>query len=88
MRSGRRARDERLLANYLDVSQNLIEAIVESDRTRKDHVADGVLTCGNGLVCSGAVISTAGVCRLTMKRGSDNFRASLVRGIMKVCTGD
>ena len=74
---------KQLLANYKDVPQNLIEAIVDSNRTRKDHVADEVLTRVNALVYSGVVAPTVGVYRLTMKSGSDNFRASSVQGIMK-----
>ena len=74
---------KQLLANYRDVPQNLIEAIVDSNRTRKDHVADEVLTRVNELVYSGVTAPTVGVYRLTMKSGSDNFRASSVQGIMK-----
>lgn len=74
---------KQLLANYKDVPQNLIEAIVDSNRTRKDHVADEVLTRVNGLVYAGVPAPTVGVYRLTMKSGSDNFRASSVQGIMK-----
>ena len=74
---------KQLLANYNDVPQNLIEAIVDSNRTRKDHVADEVLTRVNGLVYSGVAAPVVGVYRLTMKSGSDNFRASSVQGIMK-----
>lgn len=74
---------KQLLANYKDVPQNLIEAIVDSNRTRKDHVADEVLTRVNELVYSGVAAPTVGVYRLTMKSGSDNFRASSVQGIMK-----
>lgn len=74
---------KQLLANYADVPQNLVEAIVESNRTRKDHVADEVLRRVNELVYSGVPAPTVGVYRLTMKSGSDNFRASSVQGIMK-----
>ena len=74
---------KQLLANYGDVPQNLIEAIVESNRTRKDFVADEVLKRVNGLVYSGVEAPVVGVYRLTMKTGSDNFRASSVQGIMK-----
>ena len=74
---------KQLLANYRDVPQNLISAIVESNRTRKDHVADEVLRRVNGLVYSGTARPVVGVYRLTMKSGSDNFRASSVQGIMK-----
>lgn len=74
---------KQLLANYGDVPQNLIEAIVESNRTRKDFVADEVLKRVNELVYSGVEAPVVGVYRLTMKTGSDNFRASSVQGIMK-----
>ncbi len=74
---------KQLLANYRDVPENLISAIVESNRTRKDHVADEVLRRVNGLVYSGTPAPVVGVYRLTMKSGSDNFRASSVQGIMK-----
>lgn len=74
---------KQLLANYRDVPQNLVGAIVDSNRTRKDHVADEVLTRVNELVYSGVAAPTVGVYRLTMKSGSDNFRASSVQGIMK-----
>ncbi|MDM8246394.1 nucleotide sugar dehydrogenase [Collinsella tanakaei] len=74
---------KQLLANYRDVPQSLISAIVESNRTRKDHVADEVLRRVNDLVYRGVPAPTVGVYRLTMKSGSDNFRASSVQGIMK-----
>ncbi len=74
---------KQLLANYRDVPQSLISAIVESNRTRKDHVADEVLRRVNDLVYAGVPAPTVGVYRLTMKSGSDNFRASSVQGIMK-----
>lgn len=74
---------KQLLANYEDVPQNLIEAIVESNRTRKDHVADEILRRVNSLVYSGVPAPVVGVYRLTMKTGSDNFRASSIQGIMK-----
>lgn len=74
---------KQLLANYRDVPQNLIEAIVDSNRTRKDHIADEVLRRVNELVYGEGTAPTVGVYRLTMKSGSDNFRASSVQGIMK-----
>ena len=74
---------KQLLANYKDVPQSLIGAIVDSNRTRKDHVADEVLRRVGELVYSGVPAPVVGVYRLTMKSGSDNFRASSVQGIMK-----
>ncbi len=65
---------KQLLANYRDVPQNLIHAIVESNRTRKDFIADSILKRTPRVV---------GIYRLIMKAGSDNFRASSVQGIMK-----
>ncbi|MDR0673212.1 MAG: nucleotide sugar dehydrogenase [Zoogloeaceae bacterium] len=65
---------KQLLANYRDVPQNLIRAIVESNRTRKDFIADDILRRQPEVV---------GVYRLIMKAGSDNFRASSIQGIMK-----
>lgn len=65
---------KQLLANYRDVPQNLIHAIVESNTTRKDFVADSILRMKPQVV---------GVYRLIMKAGSDNFRASSIQGIMK-----
>ena len=65
---------KQLLANYEDVPNNLIGAIVESNRTRKDHVANMVLQHNPKVV---------GIYRLTMKSGSDNFRSSSIQGIMK-----
>ena len=74
---------KQLLANYKDVPQSLISAIVEANRVRKDHVADEVLRRVNDLVYSGVAAPVVGVYRLTMKSGSDNFRASSIQGIMK-----
>ena len=74
---------KQLLANYSHVPQALISAIVEANRVRKDHVADEVLRRVNALVYSGVEAPVVGVYRLTMKSGSDNFRASSIQGIMK-----
>lgn len=74
---------KQLLANYRDVPQNLIGAIVDSNRTRKDHIADAVIDRVMSLVYAGDPMPVVGVYRLTMKSGSDNFRASSVEGIMK-----
>ncbi len=65
---------KQLLANYRDVPQNLITAIVEANRTRKDFIADQIISRDPG---------TVGIYRLTMKEGSDNFRHSSVQGVMK-----
>lgn len=65
---------KQLLANYSDVPQNLIHAIVEANRTRKDFIADEVIRRNPKVV---------GVHRLVMKSGSDNFRASAIQGVMK-----
>lgn len=65
---------KQLLANYADVPQSLMHAIVESNRTRKDFVADDILKRNPKVV---------GIYRLVMKAGSDNFRASSVQGVMK-----
>ena len=72
-----------LLANSRDVPQNLVQAIVDSNATRKDFVADEVLKGVARLVYAGTPKPVVGVYRLTMKSGSDNFRASSVQGIMK-----
>ena len=74
---------KQLLANYRDVPQNLIEAIVEANRTRKDWVAEQVVDRVMELVYEGREKPVVGVYRLTMKSGSDNFRASSIQGIMK-----
>lgn len=65
--------------------QNLIEAIVESNRTRKDFVADEVLKKVNELVYSGVKAPVVGVYRLTMKTGSDNFRAKTATAVSFRC---
>ena len=65
---------KQLLANYADVPQNIMSAIVDANRTRKDHIADMIIK---------RQPKTVGVYRLTMKTGSDNFRQSSVQGVMK-----
>jgi len=65
---------KQLKANYRDVPENIISAIVEANRTRKDHIANMILNKNPKIV---------GVYRLTMKSGSDNFRSSAIQGIMK-----
>lgn len=69
---------KQLRANYADVPNNIIEAIVEANRTRKDHIADMIMKRNP---------KTVGVYRLTMKTDSDNFRASSIQGIMKRLKG-
>lgn len=74
---------KQLLANYDKVPQNLIEAIVESNRTRKDFIAYEIEELVDRAKVNGATKPVVGVYRLTMKSGSDNFRQSAIQGVIK-----
>lgn len=73
---------KQMLANYADIPQNIIQAIVDANRTRKDHVANEILERIEGIENP-----TVGIYRLSMKHGSDNFRQSSIQGVMKRLKG-
>jgi UDPglucose 6-dehydrogenase len=72
---------KQLLANYRDVPQNLIHAVVEANTTRKDFIAGEVIRLCQA--CESSKVPVVGIYRLVMKQGSDNFRASAIQGVMK-----
>ena len=74
---------KQLRANYKDVPCNLISAIVEANSTRKDFIADSILSFHSKFNIKNSTLNTVGIYRLTMKTGSDNFRSSAIQGIMK-----
>lgn len=74
---------KQLLANYDEVPNNIIKAIVDANRTRKDFIADAVLAKLNGSNLAQSSTKIVGIYRLVMKEGSDNFRASAIQGVMK-----
>lgn len=74
---------KQLRANYKDVPNSIIGAIVEANSTRKDFIADSVLSFHSKFNIQNSTLNTVGIYRLVMKSGSDNFRASAIQGIMK-----
>ena len=74
---------KQLLANYKDVPQKLIEAIVEANRTRKDFIANDLIGRITHMAYQDKTLPTVGIYRLTMKANSDNYRSSSIQGVMK-----